>query len=121
MQKLLLRRLPSNPVVVEIGCGNAHLLRALAEAHPGGRYIGFDPNASIDTGEGLIEARNELFDPAVHLSECRPNLVVSRHVLEHLIDPMGFLQALAFAVSWESLETRLFIEVPCIDKTIAIG
>jgi protein O-GlcNAc transferase len=121
VRELLLRRLPLDPTVVEIGCGDAHLLRALAEAHPQGRYIGFDPNASVNTGGGLIEARNELFDPAIHLSECRPDLIISRHVLEHLIDPMGFLQALAFAVSWEGLDTRLFIEVPCIDKTIPIA
>lgn len=121
VRNLILMRLPLNPTVVEIGCGEGHLLRALAEACPQGRYIGFDPNASVDTGGKMIEARQQLFDPAVHLAECRPDLVISRHVIEHLVDPMGFLQALSFAVSWEGLETRLFIEVPCIDKVFSLG
>ena len=121
VRDLILKRLPLHPTVVEIGCGEGHLLRALAEAHPEGRYIGFDPNAEVDTGGGMIEARQELFDPAVHLAECRPDLIISRHVLEHLMDPMGFLQALSFSATWEGIETRLFIEVPCIDKVFAMG
>lgn len=119
--ELLLRRLPLNPTIVEIGCGDAHLLHTLAEALPEGRYIGFDPNTSIISEGDLIEVRNELFDPAIHLAECLPDLIISRHVLEHLFDPLGFLQALALAVSWEGFETRLFIEVPCIDKAIPIA
>jgi SAM-dependent methyltransferase len=121
VRDLILKRLPLRPTVVEIGCGEGHLLRALAEAQPEGRYIGFDPNAEVDTGGGAIEARQELFDPAVHLAECRPDLIISRHVLEHLIDPMGFLQALSFSATWEGFETRLFIEVPCIDKVFDMG
>ncbi|MFQ5904770.1 MAG: methyltransferase domain-containing protein, partial [Candidatus Binatia bacterium] len=120
VRDLILRRLPLKSVVVEIGCGDGHLLRAIAESNPEGRHVGFDPNASVDTGGGLIEVRNELFDPAVHLAEYKPDLIISRHVLEHLIDPMGFLQALAFAVSWEKHETRLFIEVPCIDRVFPV-
>ncbi|MFC1492263.1 methyltransferase domain-containing protein [Nitrospinota bacterium] len=120
VRDLILLRLPLKANVVEIGCGDGYFLGALAEAHPEGRFFGFDPNASVGSAGGRFEVRNELFDPAVHLAEYRPDLIISRHVLEHLIDPMGFLQALAFAVSWERLETRLFIEVPCIDKVFSI-
>lgn len=120
IRDLVLKRLPPNPTVVEIGCGDGNFLGDVARAHPEGRYVGFDPLLPIDTAGGLVEARSELFDPAVHLAEYRPDLIISRHVLEHLIDPMGFLQALAFAVSWEGLETRLFIEVPCIDNIFTV-
>jgi hypothetical protein len=47
--------------------------------------------------------------------------VISRHVLEHLVNPLGFLQSTAFAVAWAGLETRVFIEVPCIDRAIETG
>jgi SAM-dependent methyltransferase len=121
VRDLILSNLPNEPVVVEVGCGDGHLLRALAERRPAGRYIGFDLNASIDTGGGRIEARQCLFEPEPHLAELRPDLIVSRHVLEHLIDPLGFVQAIAFAASWENLDVRLFIEVPCIDRALALG
>jgi SAM-dependent methyltransferase len=121
VRDLLLAHLPERPTVVEVGCGEGHLLRALAAARPGGRYIGFDPNAAIDAGEGLIEARYCLFEPEADLRECRPDLIISRHVLEHLMNPLGFIQSIAFAATWEGLRVRLFIEVPCIDRALAIG
>ncbi len=121
VEKLLLSVLPNRPTVVEIGCGDGHLLNRLASARPGGRYIGFDPNAAIQTDQGRIEARVELFVPHRHLPECRPHLVIARHVLEHLVDPLQFLQELAWAVSWYGWETRLFVEVPCIDLALQTG
>jgi hypothetical protein len=121
VRDLILASLPAAPVVVEVGCGEGHLLRALAESRPSGRYIGFDPSNAINTGDGLIEGRRELFEPTRHLAELRPDLIVSRHVLEHLMNPLGFVQAISFAASWENVETRLFIEVPCIDQVIRIG
>ncbi len=116
VRDLILERLPENPTVIEIGCGEGHLLRALAEIRPDGRYIGFDPNGAIETGGDLIEARFHLFDPARHLAEYQPDMIISRHVLEHLMNPLQFVQSLAFAAGWSGNETQLFIEVPCIDR-----
>lgn len=121
IRDLILERMPERPIVVEVGCGDGHLLRALAEARPAGRYIGFDPSGAIDDGHGAIEGRRELFEPSRHLAELRPDLIVSRHVLEHLMNPLAFVQALAFASSWERVETQLLIEVPCIDGVFAAG
>src|SRR5258708_3778552 len=44
VRDLILAHLPEQPTVVEVGCGDGHLLRALAKSRPGGRYVGFDPN-----------------------------------------------------------------------------
>jgi len=121
IRDLILDGLSENPVVVEVGCGEGHLLRAIAEQRPTGRYVGFDPSNAINTGNGLIEGRRELFEPSRHLAELRPDLIISRHVLEHLMNPLGFVQAISFAASWENIETRLLIEVPCIDQVIRMG
>lgn len=121
IRDLVLERLPERATVVEVGCGDGHVLRALAKARPAGRYIGFDPSNAIDTEQGLIEGRRQLFEPDRHLAEIRPDLIISRHVLEHLMNPLGFVQALAFAASWANVETQLLIEVPCIDQVFAAG
>lgn len=121
VQQLLLGILPPCPTVVEVGCGDGHLLSSLALARPEGRYIGFDPNATIQTEQGRIEARIELFVPQRHLPEFRPYLVIARHVLEHLGNPLQFLQELALAVSCWGWPIRLFVEVPCIDLALQTG
>jgi hypothetical protein len=121
IRDLVIERLPFDATVVEIGCGEGHLLRALANKRPDVRYVGFDPHAAIDTGGGRIEAHATLFDPTLHLARYRPDLIISRHVLEHLMNPLGFIQSLAFAASWERVQTSLLIEVPCIDPVLQIG
>ncbi len=118
VKELILQAVSAEPAVVEIGCGDGHLLRALAAARPGGRYVGFDPNAEVDTGGGAVEARQELFRPARHLVECRPEIIVARHVLEHLLDPLDLLKSIAFAASWLERRAQLFVEVPCVDLAI---
>lgn len=113
--------LPENPTVVEIGCGEGHLLRSLAKKLPKGTFIGFDPNAEVETEDGLIEARAMLFEPGIHLQELRPDLIISRHVFEHLMNPLGFAQEVAFAANVSECETKVFIEVPCIDGVLSAG
>ncbi len=121
---LILASLNKAPTVVEIGCGDAHLLEALAQRVPEGRYIGFDPHAAVSDSihqHASIEIHQSLFDATTHIEALEPDMIVSRHVLEHLDNPLGFLQSLAFAVTWKSTATRLFIEVPCIDRVFETG
>lgn len=122
VQAKILSQLVDGSVVVEIGHGDGSFLRALAEAHPSGRYVGFDPHGAMHDatkgGDG-VEFRNELFDAPRHLAELRPHMVVSRHVLEHLLNPLGFLQGLSLATSITGLGTLAYFEVPCIDQAVA--
>lgn len=112
----LLVHLPEAPTVVEIGCGEGHFVRGLAEARNGrGRFIGFDPNASPETGQG-VEFHARLFDPLMDMASYAPDAVVIRHVLEHLTEPAALLEQLAWGAVHLDKPCCLFAEVPCIDR-----
>ncbi len=122
VRDLLIRYLPKHAVVVEIGCGSGDLLQAFAVGNDRGdcKYIGFDP--SVKSGMvGPVEFRGELFIPDHHLAELRPDMLISRHVLEHMLNPLGFLQSISMAAEVSQIQTRLYTEVPCIDRVFAYG
>lgn len=112
--------LPPRAVVVEIGYGDASFLSALAGKLAGGRFIGFDPHGVAGT-RGNVELRAELFDPACHLQDLRPDIIISRHVLEHLMSPLSFLQRISFNATCLGLSPLAYLEVPCIDNVLETG
>lgn len=106
------------PTVLEIGYGDASFLSALSEIRPDGRFIGFDPNGAVAPEGSRLELHAEMFDPGYHLAHLQPDLIISRHVLEHLTNPLGFVQALSFAALGIDKTPALYIEVPCIDRAV---
>ncbi len=116
----ILARVPASPVVVEVGHGDASLLAALAGLRPRGRYVGFDPHGATGGHEG-IELRAELFDPPAHVAALAPDIVVARHVLEHLESPLSFLQSIAFAAAAAGRDVPAYFEVPCVDRLQETG
>jgi hypothetical protein len=113
---LILAEMPSDPVVIDIGCGEGHFVRGLGEALEGkGRFIGFDLNAADETGGG-IEFHQRYFDPLVDMAIFHPDAVVIRHVVEHLVEPSHFLEQLAWGARVLERPCMLFVEVPCIDR-----
>ncbi|MCA9558843.1 MAG: class I SAM-dependent methyltransferase, partial [Myxococcales bacterium] len=112
--------LPEAPTVVEIGYGDGHFLAALAAARPGGRYVGFDPHGA-QAADDALELRAALFEPASHLPELRPDLIVARHVLEHLESPLALLQRVEAAAVAHDLRPLGLLEVPCVDRLWATG
>jgi len=117
----LLAILPSDPVVIEIGCGQGGFLHLLASYFQTGHFIGFDPNGQFVSRDPRLSFRAELFEPARDLPAYQPDLILSRHVLEHLMNPLAFIQKLAFFSSWHHIYPYLFFEVPCVDRLLQYG
>jgi len=118
LRRTILCHVSESPVVVEIGYGNGDFLSALSKEQPNGRYIGFDPHGTLSSNSA-IELRAELFEPTQHLAEIKPDLIISRHVLEHLVNPLGFLQKMSFCSSMLNITPLVYLEVPCIDSVIS--
>jgi len=121
VRRQILEHLPEAPVVVEIGYGDGSFLTALAAQRPAGRYVGFDPHGAKGSGHASVELHQALFEPARHLAELGPDLIVTRHVLEHLTNPLGFVQQISFAAACTRTRPVVYIEVPCIDRAIESG
>jgi SAM-dependent methyltransferase len=117
---LLRARLPPTPTVIEIGCGEGHFLRGIAEVCGAGRFVGFDPNVSAETGHG-VEFQARYFQPLENIPGIRPDAIVMRHVLEHLTDPSAFVEQMAWGAATLGKTVWLFAEMPCIDRVFETG
>jgi SAM-dependent methyltransferase len=96
--------------IVEIGCGKGDFLRMLVEADPAVVGIGFDttyqgPDTDLD---GRLRFERRLFDRSC--VDVAPDLVVCRHVIEHIPGPMALLRELRSALGDRAV--RLFFETP---------
>jgi hypothetical protein len=121
LRNQVLAFLPEQPTVVEIGHGDGHFLGGLAESRPQGRYIGFDPHGAREMPHKSVELRADLFNPLVDIPLLRPDLIVSRHVLEHLMNPLELLQGINIAAAWTGKSVQLLFEVPCVDRALEYG
>lgn len=89
--------------LIEVGCGKGLFLEVLAER--GVRASGFDPTYEGDSPN----VQKVYFSEELGI---RGNGLILRHVLEHIEDPVTFLQRLASANGNEGL---IYIEVPCFE------
>jgi hypothetical protein len=89
--------------IVEVGCGKGYFLEKLLAK--GFDVTGFDP-----TYEGKnLRVKRQYFAPGV--SEKAHGLIL-RHVLEHIQNPIAFLEMLKIA---NNSSGKIYIEVPCFD------
>ena len=117
LQGWLLHRIPKEPTVVDIGCGDGSFLISLSKRYEGcGQFLGFDPSGDVDPHQNKITFNRALFLPHEDTEKHQPDLIVMRHVIEHLTAPSSFLHSLAWGASKNEKPTYLFCEVPCIDR-----
>ena len=95
----------SSGTVYDIGCGKGEFLRMLCRAAPGIRGVGIDPSCT-PTEEGNFRLIQAFVEPAHFGSDAA--LVICRHVVEHMAEPVGFLSMLRESIP----DVPLFVEVP---------
>ena len=106
--------------VVEIGCGQGDFLALLAE-YGACRCVGFDPsfdeaNAEYDENVTIRREYYGVGRDAEQHAAMPADLICCRHVLEHIPNPLAFLQGVRRAADGASAgdrsEMMVFFEVP---------
>ncbi len=99
-------------IVFDIGCGKGTFLRSLCEQLPHVTGVGVDPSYQGDARPA--DCPNLTFVHDVfrreHVRE-RPALLLCRHVLEHIENPLSFLRSIRESITRYG-SVPLFVEVP---------
>lgn len=96
-----------NKMVVEIGCGKGYFLEKLQAS--GFDIIGFDPAYEGTNPQIMKDYFSKKYN---HLNA---DLIILRHTLEHIQNPLEFLHHIAQSVNYKG---KIFIEVPSFEWII---
>src|SRR5262249_2494263 len=104
--------------IIEIGSGDGQFLTTLCERGDN-TGLGFDPSYSRTSPDTLAGGRGKIIREhhSERHAEHHADLIIARHVLEHIPDPIDFLARLRRVVGTRR-QTALFFEVPSILPTL---
>ncbi len=101
--------------IVEVGCGKGRFLSSLLEDAANGNIgFGFDPTyvGELARLNGRVQFIRSFYGP--EFSKMHADVVLCRHVIEHVADPVALLKAV-YAALENSPGARLFFETPCVE------
>ncbi len=100
--------------IVEVGCGKGDFLKRLVQADGGNSGWGFDPtyDGPDSLFDGRVRFRREFYDE--RQSPIRADIVICRHVIEHIQQPLALLQKVRRALA-DTPQARVFFETPCVE------
>ncbi len=106
--------------VCDVGCGKGRFLDVFTEAVEGVEGLGIDPSCAprSSTSARPVTLVSDVFRPE-HVVVA-PRLVVCRHTLEHIPDPVPFLRSIHAALAGAP-DAPLFFEVPDLDWILDRG
>ena len=100
--------------IVEVGCGDGEFLRKLVvDKSMGNVGYGFDPSYAGCKSDldGRLQFVDSYYDHTC--ADIKADVVVCRHVIEHVPDPLALLRSVSSALA-DSAHARVFFETPCV-------
>ncbi|MBN1910349.1 MAG: methyltransferase domain-containing protein [Pirellulales bacterium] len=108
--------------LVDIGCGDGLFLKRLLDRDLGCRCIGFEPGVEAHNARrNGLTVHKDYFHAQRDLQRIRPDVVVCRHVIEHLSRPRELVESIAYWGNRYELFPLFVAEVPRIEKAIQQG
>ncbi|MHC5009541.1 MAG: methyltransferase domain-containing protein, partial [Planctomycetota bacterium] len=107
--------------VVEVGCGKGRFIREIVSREDtGNRGYGFDPSyVGPETDlDGRLRFEKRFYDAAA--ADVRADVVVCRHVIEHVERPLDLLSAVRGALG-NAEKARVYFETPCLQWILEGG
>jgi len=109
--------------IIDIGAGDGGFLdiinqQSLDKALET-RCIAFEPGIESETCRmNNLEVYADYFVPQRDMSKFKPDILVCRHVLEHLQAPRDFVAEIAYYANMNQVYPIFVAEVPCITKAL---
>lgn len=113
INELVLNKGVQNVNIVEVGCGKGHFLKKIAMIGNNSGY-GFDPSyigPDIEL-DGKVRFEKRLYNE--ECTEIQADVVICRHVIEHIQSPLIILKAIRAALA-HSPHASVYFETPCVD------
>jgi hypothetical protein len=100
--------------IVEVGCGKGDFIKRLLNHDPTARGYGFDPSylGPDVVADGRLRFEKRFYDATC--ASLKSDIVVCRHVIEHIPQPPLIVNSVRSAVTAASA-AHVFFETPCVD------
>jgi SAM-dependent methyltransferase len=106
--------------ILEVGCGKGDFLRRVVYADPSNRGVGCDPSyvGELVSADGRLVFERRFYGEGA--LEVVPDVVICRHVIEHVEKPALLVQSIRGALGPDS-RALIFFETPCVEWILRNG
>lgn len=105
--------------IIDIGAGGGGFLNLIKQRFSRTRCIAFEPGIDSEIcHERGLETYTDYFVPQRDMRKFKPDIVIMKHVLEHLQHPRDFVAEIAYYANMYQSYPVFVAEVPCITKAL---